>query len=539
MRRAIGSAQRLSSYAALGTVTLGAMVLGGWAFDVDALRRAFLGDIHMLPNTALAFVLAGASLRLQQERRNGTAQRVAMVLAAMVLAIGLLTFLERLFLWDFGIDRLVFLDLVSRHPYRPLGRMATNSAFALTLAGVALLALDRRRWRGHAVARWCATAGLFTASLALVGHLYGAQAMYRFDSAAAMAISTAVAMFLLHVGILFARPTRSGASLLISATAGGMVARRFVLALSVVPLFLGWLHIAVRRESVMGRESATAVLVVAMMAILFAIALRVASVVQRGELVRQAMLERASAAREEAERASRAKDEFLAVMSHELRTPLHAIIGYGSLLAQGIPGPVNDMQQGQLARISASATHLLTLIDQVLTLSRPAGEEQAACETVSVAAVCADAVAMVEPLAGQKGLVLHVELPAAPLTMDTDPGKLRQALVNVLGNAVKFTPRGTVRLRVWAESSDDMVAFEIQDTGPGIAPAHLERVFESFWQADQGHARRAGGVGLGLHVTRQLVRLLGGDVTVTSRIGEGSCFVIRLPRRSAPVPVAA
>ena len=115
--------------------------------------------------------------------------------------------------------------------------------------------------------------------------------------------------------------------------------------------------------------------------------------------------------------------------------------------------------------------------------------------------------------------------------MVTDPGKLRQALVNLLGNAVKFTDRGAVRLRVEVDGATDTVCFEVQDTGLGIAPAHLERVFESFWQADQGLSRRAGGLGLGLHVTRELVRLLGGDVTVQSDLGAGSRFVIRLPRR--------
>ena len=233
-----------------------------------------------------------------------------------------------------------------------------------------------------------------------------------------------------------------------------------------------------------------------------------------------------------AEAASRAKTEFLATMSHELRTPLNAIIGYGSLLGDEIPGPVNDGQRRQLERIGSSARHLLALIDEVLTLSRiELGEEGVVAAPVQVASIVEDAAAMVEPQARAKGLDFVVSLPDTALVVETDAAKLRQALVNLLGNAVKFTESGAVRLRVVAPERDgDLLAFEIEDTGVGIAPEHLERVFDSFWQVNQAHSRKVGGVGLGLHITRQLVRLLGGDVSVSSTLGQGSRFTLRLPR---------
>ena len=152
---------------------------------------------------------------------------------------------------------------------------------------------------------------------------------------------------------------------------------------------------------------------------------------------------------------------------------------------------------------------------------------------VSVADVCNRAATMVEPQARAKGLQFDVQLPSPTLMVETDPGKLCQVLVNVLGNAVKFTDRGVVRLRVIADETDDSIAIEIEDTGLGIAPTHLDRVFDHFWQVDQAPSRRAGGVGLGLHITRQLVRLLGGDVSVRSTVGEGSCFTVCLPRTVA------
>jgi signal transduction histidine kinase len=218
-------------------------------------------------------------------------------------------------------------------------------------------------------------------------------------------------------------------------------------------------------------------------------------------------------------------------MSHELRTPLNAIIGYGALLRDGIPDPATPGQRQQLERIGASAKHLLALIDEVLTLSRlELGRERITPARVGIASLCEEAAAMMEPEASRKGLALTLHLPDPVYTMTTDAGKLRQALVNLIGNAVKFTDRGEVQVRAWGEDMGSVVVFEVEDTGLGISAEHLPMIFDAFWQVDQAPTRRVGGTGLGLHVTRRLVRLLGGDVVARSVLGEGSCFTIRVPR---------
>ena len=232
--------------------------------------------------------------------------------------------------------------------------------------------------------------------------------------------------------------------------------------------------------------------------------------------------------REQAEAANDAKSTFLAMMSHELRTPLTAIIGYEELLADGITGPVSEMQHSQLTRIKASAKHLLTLIDEVLTLARiEAGHEVAQREPIDVGALMHAAAELVAPLVAAKGLTCAFQTPGDRLSLNSDPVKVRQVLVNLLANAVKFTDRGGITFAV--RRNLDTVIFEVRDTGIGIAAENLERIFDAFWQVQQKAARRVGGTGLGLHLSRHLARLLGGDITVESAPGRGSTFVLALP----------
>ena len=230
-----------------------------------------------------------------------------------------------------------------------------------------------------------------------------------------------------------------------------------------------------------------------------------------------------------AQAASQAKSQFLATMSHELRTPLTAIIGYDELLLNEIWGTLNDRQRQQLERIRISAWHLVTIIDQILTFSRAdAGRETVQSEPVNVTQLVQETTAMLEPQALAKRIELRVTAPESPVWIRTDPGKVRQIVLNLGGNAVKFTDFGVVEIML-AQGSD-AVEVTIRDSGPGIPATELERIFEPFTQLDQSNTRAQGGTGLGLTVSRRLARLLGGEVTVESRAGEGSVFRLTLPR---------
>ena len=233
-----------------------------------------------------------------------------------------------------------------------------------------------------------------------------------------------------------------------------------------------------------------------------------------------------------AEDANRAKSAFLASMSHELRTPLNAIGGYVQLLEMGIHGPVTAAQAEALGKVARSQRHLLRLINEVLNLARiEAGGVHYEMRRVVLREVVDAVLPMVEPQMSERGLACEIQVPA-DLAVHADRDKTEQVLLNLLGNAVKFTPRGG-RVRVEAasvEHSSPRVQLRVEDTGVGIPADRLEQVFEPFVQVNTDPRRRAEGTGLGLAISRDLARGMGGDLRVESVPGEGSTFTVTLRR---------
>ncbi|MEA3244726.1 MAG: HAMP domain-containing sensor histidine kinase [Gemmatimonadota bacterium] len=255
-------------------------------------------------------------------------------------------------------------------------------------------------------------------------------------------------------------------------------------------------------------------------------------------------------------RANRAKAEFLASVSHELRTPLAAIVGFVDLLRDGSYGELTPRQRGPVERIESSANHLRELVEQVLDLAKmAAGRLEVHAEPVQLRAFIIDVVSEVEPLVAARGLAFNIHVPASLPRVMTDVSHLRRILVNLLGNAIKFTSTGSVGVRAAPVSDHDLaaatgaagrrpllgahgswIAVQVTDTGVGIAEADLDRIFEDFEQVNAGpradSERR--GTGLGLTISRRLARVLGGDISVASEPGRGSVFTLWLPADALP-----
>jgi protein-histidine pros-kinase len=232
----------------------------------------------------------------------------------------------------------------------------------------------------------------------------------------------------------------------------------------------------------------------------------------------------------ELERASRAKDNFLASMSHELRTPLNAIIGFTGTMLMKLPGPLNAEQDHQLRLVQSSGKHLLSIINDLLDLAKiESGRVQIALEPIDCLRVIDEVVQSLQPLAQGKGLALRIETFDGPVIATADRRALGQILINLVNNAIKFTETGEICLSLIPAAADQgLLRITVRDSGPGIPQADLARIFRAFERSTASAKASDEGTGLGLHISLKLAELLNGTITVSSVLGEGSTFTVSL-----------
>ncbi|HYW31532.1 MAG TPA: ATP-binding protein, partial [Gemmatimonas sp.] len=475
--------------------------------------------------------------------------------ALACLTLGIAVLVEQL-VYRFGATGLAGVPVEQLHLSWWTQRPAPNSALALALIGGALLAAGRDRGGSRKLAGYGAAAALVIALSALVGHWYGARLLYGLSHISGMAISTAIAVAVLAVGVLFLEPNRGIADIITSKSSGGRLVRRLLPPALVIPPVLGWLLLQAKGRALVDDAFGLSLLTVSLVVAFMWLVVRQARALhdfdferarlhdaERGFRADADVARRAAeAARREADSASRAKSEFLATMSHEIRTPINAIVGYGQLIELGIAGPVSSLQKDYLARISATSEHLRGLVDDVLDLARiDAGGIRVVREPGLTGGLISTALDLVRPQAAARRVRLVDARPGDPgEPFLGDQHRVRQVLVNLLSNAVKFTAAGgTVSVECGHASSppehaqlrpDSAYTFiSVADTGMGIPIDEQVRIFEPFHQVGQSAMREQGGTGLGLAISRRLARLMQGELTLTSAPGAGSTFTLWLP----------
>jgi signal transduction histidine kinase len=233
------------------------------------------------------------------------------------------------------------------------------------------------------------------------------------------------------------------------------------------------------------------------------------------------------------EQASAAKSQFLANMSHEFRTPLNAILGYTNMLLQGVSGEMTPQQKRNLQRIDSNGRHLLQVINEILDITRiEAGRMPLNLSDFELPELVQEVMAELDPIVARTRLAVSASLAPELPPLHSDRQKVKQIVLNLLSNSLKFTHEGSVQVIAHYELATSMVTVAVKDTGIGIAPEHQEKIFEDFQQVDSSPTRAYGGTGLGLSICRRLAAMMGGRVTVQSTLGQGSTFTLHLPRRT-------
>jgi signal transduction histidine kinase/CheY-like chemotaxis protein len=537
--RAIAALRQLALFCAAGATLVALVALAGWIVGLEELRA--VGGIAVKANASIALLLVGVALLFAGRDRRAFSI-TAQILGALSALIAGATLSQHLFGWDLGIDQLLFPEAPGALGTASPGRMGPPAATNIFLAGIAVVLLEAGR-RG---ARWYAQAIALAVSpvplLGLVGHFYGVEALYAVPVVTGIALPTAIALLLVNVAIMLSRPDRGFVANLASEGTGSALARRMLLNVVLVPVVLGALALAGQRMGFYDSAFTVATLVVSLCLVLAVLVFRDALVIDRieaakkravaeRELSREELaraLRREQEARGHAEQASRAKDQFLATLSHELRTPLNAILGWNRLLRDASSDP-QRVARG-LSVIERNGRALAQLVSDLLDMSRiTSGKLQVDRLDVDLGPVVEAAVDDVLPQTEAKGVALVTRIDAATPRVVGDPARLQQIVWNLLANAVKFTPAGG-RIEVRLGPDGGRASLSVKDSGIGITPEFLPHVFDRFTQADGSPARRHGGLGLGLAISRQLVAMHGGTIRVESGgPGHGATFRVDLP----------
>ncbi len=540
---AVRAMRRISAGASAGALLLGGAAIASYPLDVAWLRRG-LGLVEVQPNSATGIVAAAAALLLSLSSAR-SARLIARALAAVVGVLGAATLVEHLAGVDLGIDTLLMPGIAPAPATTSAGRMGPPAALNLLALGVALPLLSGPR--GARAAQAISLCVAAVPLLAAVGYAYDAALLYDQPRLTAIALPAAAALLLLDLGALLARPGDGFVSTLTTTGAGSTVARRVLASTVTLPLAVGFAALVWTGAVAGDAALAVSIVVVGLTVALVVLVLADAAAIERVDAAKRTerdasrkevanALHREREARAAAETASRAKDVFLATLSHELRTPLNAIIGWSRLL-QEAPGDALRLERG-LSTIERNGRTLAQHVADLLDMSHLAsGKVRLDPTEVDFGAAVESTVEAVRPSAEAKGVaIVLTRAPDAPRVLG-DAGRLQQIAWNLLSNAVKFSSLGgRVEVRA-ARDETGRAVLEVADAGAGISPQLLPHLFDSFVQADGSTARRHGGLGLGLSVTRELVHLHGGEIQAASAgPGRGATFTVRLPALS---PAAA
>ena len=501
-------------------VCVGALVLFGWYFDLEQLKRVFPGFVAMNPMTATLFIITGAALSMSISRETSNVVRAcAKILSAAVALIALIKLADMAVGWLPNVDEVLFASKLSDVHDKLPNRIAPNTALNFILVGFSIMTIDRRIERFSLSQAFAILAG-FGALLPVTGYAYGVHSFYGMASFIPMALHSAVTFLVLAGGIFFARPETGFAQVFTIDDPRGVLARRLFPSAVLLTLFLGWIHLYGERHGFYESEFGTT---------LFAITLSLLFVILvRWTVWTMSKLEEERAlATTRLHEANRRKDEMIAVVSHDLCSPLTGLRMVIDILREKPQQPPKEL----LELMDESMRRMVSMVRGLLDVAKLHSDQlQLECEDVRVSDVVRHSIEPLKINADAKDITLKLDVTPEEPVLCADHLRLSQIFNNLLSNAVKFTaPGGTVAVIV--DLAGDGVRVQVKNTGLGIPKGDLPHIFDKYYQASTKASVGEGGTGLGLAIVRELVLLHGGQVDVTSEVNRGTIFTVYLPKR--------
>lgn len=526
-------------------VFVGVVGLLGWILDSPALKGILFRGVTIKANASVGLLLIGIALFVLHETRVPWLRWIAQAGASLAGIIGAATLAQHITGIDLGIDQLLFVEPEGALATASPNRMGPPAAISLTLAAVALVFFQRTR-RGRVVAQALGLAICVIATVALLGHTYGIFQLYGLSQLTGIASHTAVAIFCLALALITMHPDVGLMRQALADDAGGSLVRRLLFPAVAVPFLLGWFRTMAERNEWLDLSAGRPLVIGLMMLSMAILVFWNAAALSRAEARRRAIekqaetdlrraKESAEQAREAAEAASRAKSEFLAMLSHEMRTPLAPVSLTLSLMETDPAFPAH--LRPDLAQARRNLDLEVRLISDLLDITRiEHGKLQLERTNVDVHTVIRSVVSM---CSGQGRVDPILKLEASRPWVCGDATRLHQVVWNLLNNAQKFTPAEGVITIATSDAATGDLQLCVGDSGCGIAPEVLARLFTPFEQGAARAGQSRAGLGLGLVIARRLVEAHGGTLIATSEgVGRGATFILHLPAL-AHAPVAS
>ncbi len=517
--------RKLSGVILIIIILIPFLVLIGWQFNISLLKSILPNLIAMNPTTAFLFILSGISLYLIREENSEKTIKFGNYIGLAIACIALIKIAGFNKNLDIGIDQLIFKNRLQGNSIAP------NTVFNFILVGISLFLIDYRKKSTYIPSQLISLLAFIISLLAIIGYLYAARSLYRLSVYIPMAIHTAITFILLATGILLSRYRDGFIGVIMHKNIGGYIARRLIPIGVAIPILVGFLRLEGQKYNLYDQEFGSALGVIFIISISSLLMWLKAKYLNRTDEKRKKAELEVLEAKKLAEQTQGFQEQFLANMSHEIRTPMNGIKGMTDLLLET---QLNDEQKDFTKTIQRSSDSLLVIINDILDLSKiQAGKLTIEKINFNLREVLEHVKGMFKYLLNEKGLILQLNVNAdVPAILNGDPHRLNQILVNLLGNAIKFTSSGCVDIRVSVEENtakEIILNFAIADTGIGIEKDKIDEIFKSFAQASINTSRKYGGTGLGLSITKQLLELQGGKISVESEINKGSIFKFTIP----------